>query len=38
MVARVFDVKEELKQIVIAMEWGTYVRTLLNMEKKPLRT
>jgi hypothetical protein len=38
MVARVFDVKEALKQTVTDVEWNTYVRTLSDMHKKPVRT
>jgi hypothetical protein len=38
MVARVLNMKEALKQIVIDVEWDTYVRTLLDEQKKPVRT
>jgi hypothetical protein len=38
MVARVLDVKEALKQTVTNVEWDTYVRTLSDMQRKPLRT
>ena len=38
MVAKVLDMKETLKQIVIDGEWNTYVRTLLDTQKKPMWT
>jgi hypothetical protein len=38
MVARVLDVKEVLKQIVTDVEWDTYVRTLSDTQRKPVRT
>jgi hypothetical protein len=38
MVARVLDVKEALKQIVTDVEWDTYVRTLSDTQRKPVRT
>jgi hypothetical protein len=37
MVARVLDVKEALKQIVTDVEWDTYVRTLSDTQRKPVR-
>jgi hypothetical protein len=37
MVARVLDVKEALKQIVTDVEWDTYVRTLSDMQRKPVQ-
>jgi hypothetical protein len=36
MIARVLDVKEVLKQIVTNLEWDTYIRTLSNMQNKPM--
>jgi hypothetical protein len=38
MVARVLDVKEALKQTVTDVEWDTYVRTLSDTQRKPVRT
>jgi hypothetical protein len=38
MVARVLDVKEALKQTVTDVEWDTYVRTLFDTQRKPVRT
>jgi hypothetical protein len=38
MVARVLDVKEALKQTVTDIEWDTYVRTLSDTQRKPVRT
>jgi hypothetical protein len=38
MVARVLDVKEALKQTVTDVEWDTYVRTLSDTQRKPIRT
>jgi hypothetical protein len=38
MVARVLDVKVALKQTVTDIEWDTYVRTLSDMQRKPVRT
>jgi hypothetical protein len=38
MVARVLDVKKALKQTVTDVEWDTYVRTLSDMQRKPVRT
>jgi hypothetical protein len=38
MVARVLDMKEALKQTVTDVEWDTYVRTLSDTQKKPVRT
>jgi hypothetical protein len=38
MVARVLNVKEALKQIVTDVEWDMYVRTLSDMQRKPIRT
>jgi hypothetical protein len=38
MVARVLDVKDTLKQTVTDVEWDTYVRTLSDMQRKPVRT
>jgi hypothetical protein len=38
MVSRVLDVKEELKQTIIDVEWDTYIKTLSDMQRKPLRT
>ena len=38
MVARVLDMKEALKQTITDVEWGTYVRILFNMQRKPIRT
>jgi hypothetical protein len=38
MVAKVFDVKEVLKQTVTDVEWDTYVRTLSDTQRKPVRT
>jgi hypothetical protein len=37
MVARVLDVKEALKQTVTDVEWNTYVRTLSDTQRKPVR-
>jgi hypothetical protein len=36
MIAKVLDVKEALKQIVIDVKWDTYVRTLSDMQRKPV--
>jgi hypothetical protein len=36
MVARVLDVKEAPKQTVTDVEWGTYIRTLSDTQKKPV--
>jgi hypothetical protein len=38
MVVRVLDVKEALKQTITDVEWDTYVRTLSDTQKKPVRT
>jgi hypothetical protein len=38
MVARVLDVKEALKQTVTDVEWDTYVKTLSDTQRKPVRT
>jgi hypothetical protein len=38
MVARVLDVKEELKQTVTDVEWNTYIRTLSDTQRKPVWT
>jgi hypothetical protein len=38
MVARVLDMKEALKQTVTDIEWDTYVRTLSDTQRKPVRT
>jgi hypothetical protein len=38
MVARVLDMKEALKQTVIDVEWDTYVKTLSDMQRKPVWT
>jgi hypothetical protein len=38
MVSRVFVVKEALKQTVTDVEWDTYVRTLSDTQRKPVRT
>jgi hypothetical protein len=38
MVARVLDVKEALEQTVTDVEWDTYVRTLFDTQRKPVRT
>jgi hypothetical protein len=38
MVARVLDVKEVLKQTVTDVKWDTYVRTLSDTQRKPVRT
>jgi hypothetical protein len=38
MVARVLDMKETLKQTVTDVEWDTYVRTLSDTQRKPIRT
>jgi hypothetical protein len=38
MVARVLDVKDTLKQTVTDVEWDTYVRTLSDTQRKPVRT
>jgi hypothetical protein len=37
MVARVLDVKEALKQTVTDVEWDTYVKTLSDTQRKPVR-
>jgi hypothetical protein len=37
MVARVLDVKEALKQTVTDVEWDTYIRTLSDTQRKPVR-
>jgi hypothetical protein len=37
-VARVLDVKEALKQTVTNVEWDTYVKTLSDTQRKPVRT
>jgi hypothetical protein len=38
MVARVLDVKEALKQTVTHVEWDTYIKSLSDMQRKPVRT
>ena len=38
MVAMILDMKEALKQIIIDVEWDTYVRTLFDMQRKPVET
>jgi hypothetical protein len=38
MVARILDLKEALKQTMTDLEWNTYIRTLSDMQKKPVRT
>jgi hypothetical protein len=38
MVVRVLDMNEALKQAVTDMEWDTYVRTLSDTQKKPVKT
>ena len=38
MVGRVLDVKEALKQTITNVEWDTYVRTLSDMQRKPIQT
>jgi hypothetical protein len=37
-VARILDVKEALKQTVTYVEWDTYIRTLSDTQRKPVRT
>ena len=37
-VARVFDMKVALKQIVTDLEWDTYIMTLIDTHKKPVQT
>jgi hypothetical protein len=36
MVARILDMKEALKQTVTEVERDTYVKTLLDTDKKPM--
>jgi hypothetical protein len=38
MVARVLNVKEVLKQTITNVVWDTYVRTLFDTQRKPVRT
>ena len=38
MVAKVLDVKKTLKQRVTDIKWDTYVRTLFDMQRKPVQT